>query len=93
MFTGANPIAPTTSTKVFLRSDGRTSVGGAAGFELQWSRRFYTNVIVDGSYVISPDPSYHVTLNLQALVSVTRNVDIGASLGEYDIGLETHVTL
>jgi hypothetical protein len=93
VFTGASPIAPTTSTKAFLRSDGRKSIGGAAGVELQWSRRFYMNVLMDSSYVIAPDPSYRVSLHLQTLVTITRNIDIGAYLGEYDVGLETHMTL
>jgi hypothetical protein len=34
-----------------------------------------------------------VSLNFLTLVTITRNVDVGASLGANEIGLETHITL
>lgn len=92
LFTGSNPIAPANSTKLFVRSDGRKSLRAPAGVELQWTRRFYTNFVVESSYVIS-DGSYRVDLSFLALVTITRNVDVGAFMGAYDIGLETHITL
>jgi len=92
VFTGANPIAPANSTKLFFRNDGRKLVSAAAGFEIQWMRRFYTNFLVDSTYNFS-DSSYRVVLDFQMLFTITRNIDVGAFMGEYDLGLATYITL
>lgn len=92
VFTGANPIAPSNSTKLFFRNDGRKSLSAAAGVELQWTRRLYTNFLVDSTYELS-DSSYTVDLTFAMLVTIVRNVDVGASLGADNIGLEVHVTM
>lgn len=92
VFTGSNPIAPSNSTKLFFRNDGRKSLSAAAGVELQWTRRFYMNFLVDSSYELS-DSSYRVSLTFLTLVTIMRNVDVGAFMGPYDVGLETHITM
>jgi hypothetical protein len=85
---------PADGRKLILRTgDGTSSLSASAGIELQVSRRFYMRYTFDGSYELRPGDSYNVSTYLLLLVTVTKNVDLGASMGPYSLGLETHIFL